>query len=328
MEMRSLFVAHLVLVSAAVLAEGFTFAQRSTGSTKRSATKPRRARPPKFDAQVTSTFFDDASKVLNGPRPKFSTGNGPKQPGPGPVDPKTPDSGGKGVYAWSKLISAETVEDEIKRINLLVGQNVTTPTKFRGGGFKKGRVHFSMLAVLFAITAEYDGEIRFKKIAPGARQAFARAGFNCKVGTIGAYNEAKARKLDIADLVRGSSVTFAKGDVKATWVKVADRPPLMKWLEEAQQNRLSPWTASDAQFKKNNEKLLHEAQIVAALADVISRESYEFGDDPDYVKFCTQLKKAALDVVEAVKGDNAADARKAVGVMGQSCSDCHEDYRG
>ena len=51
------------------------------------------------------------------------------------------------------------MEDEIKAQKLLVDADVTTPSAY-ASGHKAGRRDFSMLAMLFAIAGEYDGDIR------------------------------------------------------------------------------------------------------------------------------------------------------------------------
>ena len=72
------------------------------------------------------------------------------------------------AFAWSKLIDAETLETEIKRLAQAVAQDVTSPSEFKGGAYQACRRHFSVLATLFAIAAEYDGEVRWQDAAAGA----------------------------------------------------------------------------------------------------------------------------------------------------------------
>ena len=118
---------------------------------------------------------------------------------------------------WSKLIDAETIETEIKRLSQQVGKDVTTPAPFKGGGYKDCRRDFSVLAALFAVSAEYDGDVRWKDVGRHFRDVFARAGHNCKVGTDQTYQEAAQRKQDLADLSRGSRPKTAAAERKADW---------------------------------------------------------------------------------------------------------------
>src|SRR5262245_5267194 len=73
-----------------------------------------RAKPPKWNKSVTDVFFADAREKLVGERP--AAGSRPAAAAAvagGPVDSGAPAAAG-GSFAWSKLVAAETVEDEIK----------------------------------------------------------------------------------------------------------------------------------------------------------------------------------------------------------------------
>ena len=115
-------------------------------------------------------------------------------------------------FAWSKLISSETLEDEVKSLQKQVSENVTTPAKFKGGGFKAGRKQFTELALLFGIIAQYDADVRWKDKAIGVRDLMGRAGQNCKVGTDASFAEAKLRKDDLEQLVQGASINASNGE--------------------------------------------------------------------------------------------------------------------
>ena len=129
-------------------------------------------------------------------------------------------------------------------------------------------------------------------------------------------------------LVRGNNPTVpAPEGGQVSWKKVTDRPPLMSRLEKAQQQGIAPGIANAADFKKNSDKILHEAQIVAVLAEVIQREGFEYADDETYLGFAKQMRDQAREVANAVKLKNYDAARKAAGQIDKACSSCHEGYR-
>ena len=103
-----------------------------------------------------------------------------------------------------------------------------------------------LLAALFAVTADYDGQARWQDVAPGLRQEFARAGRNTKVGTDATYNEATARKRDLDELIRGSRPEVPAAEKTAKWGEVADRPPLRIFEMELKRIGDSSWPAGDA----------------------------------------------------------------------------------
>ena len=298
----------------------------------------RRAAPPKFNPSDTKgTFFDNIfdGKVLQGERPadigSATPANVAKANGGGAGAATSAGSGAStGGGGWSKIISASAIEDEVKATKKDVDKDVTTPTDFAGKGYKVARRHFSTLAMLFAIAGDYDGDVRWKNDAPTARDLFARTAANAKVGTQQVYNEAKLRKGDLQEMVGGGGLPNKGGDAaeaKVVWSKVCDRSPLMQRLEMSMEPKLQPWTADKNNFKANKEQILHEAQIIAAIGEVLMKEGMADADGAEYKAFCEKLKKAALDVVDAVKLDSDDNARKAVGEISRSCTSCHENYR-
>lgn len=283
------------------------------------------ARPPTWSRDVLDAFFEDAREKLEGSRPDY--GAAAQQEHLAEASPAATDAASD--VAWSKLITAGALETEVKRLNQSVAETVTSPSAFKGGGFKGARREFSELAVLFAVTAQYDGEARWKDVAAGLRQIYSRAGFNCKVGTDDSYREADARKQDLADLVRGGRPQVAKGEAGVTdWSKVAGRSPLMQRLEIAHQERLTKWLGDAATFRRNQSDVAHEAQIVALLADVIHRESYEYWDDETFAGYAGELRDAATEVSAAADANNFDEARAAIGRATKACADCHDGYRG
>lgn len=287
----------------------------------------KRARPPKWSADVTDVFFEDARKALVGKRPDYDqkkafAGSNDPRPGAPPnsaaVRPGT---------SWSTLIDAETIETEIKRLAQAVTKDVATPSEFKGGAYKECRRHFSVLAMLFAVAAEYDGEVRWQDAAPALRDLFARAGYNCKVGTDQTFRESTQRKQDLADLIAGSRPKLPAAERIADWSQVADRPPLMQRLNVAHQDRLTKWLANERQFDQRRDDVRHEAQVAAAIAEVIGREGFDYWDDEQYAGFARELRQSAVDIDAAAKLDNFEQAKRAIGRATKACTNCHEGYR-
>jgi hypothetical protein len=283
-----------------------------------------RAKPPTFSEKEKSVFFTDARKALIGERPT----TGPAQtPATSDVPAEAPRNVAEGSFAWSKIISPDAIEDEIKSLARQMSSTITTPGAFKGGGYKQARIQLSVLAVMFGIISEYDQDVRWKQQAGAIRELIARAGFNAKVGTDASYAEARLRKDDMEALVQGNQLQLNKNDDPPQWSKVSGRPPLMSRMEQAHQQGLTLWTASSAEFAKNSDELLHEAQILAAIAEVIQREGFEFADDEDYLKLAKDVRDNSLRVVEAVKQKKYDQARTAASEIGKACTTCHEGYR-
>jgi hypothetical protein len=284
----------------------------------------KRARPPNWSKEVLDVFFEDANAKLVGTRPDYGQAPVASNDTPAGTEVKGVDVGA----AWSKLIDAETIETEIKRLNQALVREVTTPTAFKGGGYEDCRRDFSVLAALFAIAAEYDGEVRWQDSAAGLREVFARAGRNCKVGNDQTYRDAAQRKQDLADLVAGSRPKLPSAEKAAAWGEVADLAPLMQRLGAAHEERLTKWLANPREFEQHQDEVRHEAQIVAAIADVIGREGFDYWDEEDYARNARELREAANEAAAAVDLDDYEQAQKAINRATKACAACHELYRG
>lgn len=290
----------------------------------------RRARPPEFDEQdVAGIFFRDVfSEALSGERPA-NFGQPPSAaPSSSGGTPSVAQPSGGGLYPWKSVISATAIEDEVKAIKIDLDKEITSPNAFASGGFKKARRQFSMVAMLFAIVGEYDGDVRWKGDAPKIRDAFAHSARNCKVGSIQAFNEAKQRLLDLQDIISGGSFAGSSAaEPKANWGALVDRGPLMQRLEIAQQSRLQPAVGNENEFRANKETIVHEANIVAAIAEVLIQQGMPEAEEEDYAMHAKNMKQAAHELIDAVKLDSYESAAKAVGAIGQACSKCHENWR-
>jgi hypothetical protein len=312
----------LVLAFAAALMCSTHVAAKESGKSQKLA------RPPKWSPDVLDAFFPDARTKLVGERPNYEqpavvARSTDSKATASPTAGTVPASGA----GWSKLIDAETIETEIKRVSQELTKDLTAPAQFKGGGYKDCRRDFSVLAAMFGVAGEFDGEVRWKDSAPLLRDVFARAGQNCKVGTDGSFQEAKQRKQDLADLISGNRPKASDGEPKANWSQVADRPPLMQRLNIAELDRLQKWLANKQEFTARSDEIKHESQIIAAIADIISREGFEFADDDTYVGYAHDLKQAATEMSDAADKRDYDAAHQAFGKASKSCADCHEGYR-
>jgi hypothetical protein len=293
----------------------------------------RRAAPPKtdWDGLTAGSFYDDAFSELSGPRPNFAT-DVRQMAGPSPSPPPDGTDGGSGGgggtgFKWSGLVSGDALIDEIKDQKDLVSPTVASPSVFKGGGYKQARDSFSMLAVAFGLIAAHDEDIRWRKDAAAARDLFARAGFNCKTATDQGFNESKLRVEDLDAMFSGNA---PKGkpdrDEDFKWDQTAARPALMARLELAEK-AVAAGLSSAGEFSKSLDKVRHEAEIVAALGEVIGQPNFEYHDDDSYLEFSRGMRDAGIKIKEACAKKDYEAARAAAGGISKACSGCHESYR-
>lgn len=316
-------------VAGLLAAHSALWAQSRNSAAQRSVRKGTQPPPTEWDQELLDLFFDDARTHLGPGQPggaPASQSGGSTAPVASTSDEEAPPdlSGG---FAWSTLISRNTLEDEIKAHVQPTAEATRTPSVFKGGGNRPCRTSFSVVAALFNIIAQFDGDVRWKKEAAALRSLFGRAGMNCKVGTDNSFKEAQLRSQDLAELVRGGNVGLPKVDPDLRWADVVNRPPLMVRLEQAQDQRLKVWLATAGDFRKNKDAVRHEAQIIAALARIIQDPSFEYADDDTYLGYAVELEKQARDIAEAAQADDYQRASTAYGALYKACTTCHEGYR-
>lgn len=287
----------------------------------------KRATPPAatWDKVTAGTFQDDAFTLLEGQRPDFAATSRPTATQAG--GPTAAGVAAGGGFKWSTLVSEETLTDEIKDMKAAVAAAVARPSDFKGGGYDKAREAFSSVALAFGVIAAYDQDIRWKKDAATARDLFARAGFNCKVGTDQSFAESKVRLADLEAMLDGGSPQ-AKGDRDEDfrWSQVAARPALMARLEAADAVTAAA-TASKSDFDRQLERLVHEAEMVATIGEAIQQKEFEYHDDETYRGHASAMRDAAVAARDAARKKDYDAARTAVGALKKSCDSCHGDYR-
>ena len=121
-------------------------------------------RPPNWKpGDAEEVFFRDAFRdALFGTRPSSMVGGTNPAAVLSPGNPTTNQLTAVPGPGWSTIISAATIEDEIKVLAQQLNQTVTTPAKFASRGYLDVRIQFSLLGLLFAIAHEYDGDIRWR----------------------------------------------------------------------------------------------------------------------------------------------------------------------
>lgn len=100
----------------------------------------------------------------------------------------------------------------------------------------------------------------------------------------------------------------------------------MKRLEISQA-RLKQLTSSEDAFKKGIPQVYHESQLVAAMAQVLMRENMQDADDEDYCSHSKLMCDSATKAAKACQTQNYDEVSTAVNTIGQSCSNCHDEWR-
>lgn len=278
------------------------------------------APPPTFRQDELDLFFPDAlARVGSQPTRRTSAlASG----GAAPAAPTTrretrPPTG------QFDAASAETLETEIKAAGAALAAAVRSPAEFRARGFQAARDELTMLAVCFNAIGRHGGGARWREQAGAAELYFLAAADACRQPTPAALQTAREADARLRDLLRGEPMELVAAEAPP-----ADFAALMRRLERAHQDRLAPWTASEATFARQREAVAHEAEIVRLLARTVAGHEYDHAADPDYQDHARALGAAGGAARQAASSESFQAAQAAVSQLGQACDRCHAAYRG
>jgi len=302
-------------------------AQRTSSDVDRRSSLPT-GRLPRWDRRVFDVFFEDAFAHLGSGDPPSPSDRPLALAGESAPGDAMPDSANAPGSEWKAIVSGEALEDEVKRQMPALTAAVRSLSAFKSEGAQVIRRQFSLLAVVFAVISQHDEDVRWKTEAAELSKLLARCARNAKTSSSATFNEAKQRVQDLADLVRGGSITLPEAAEANEAAPLASRRQLMLRMEESHRERLEQWTASDRSFSSNQEDIDHEAQILAMLTRVILSPEYEYSEDNGYREYAGALIESCNEIRRALELNQFEQARSAVGTITKSCDNCHVDYRG
>lgn len=278
------------------------------------------APPPAFRQEELDLFFPDALQRVGNPptrRTSALTSGGAAPEAPAARTESRPLAG------QNDVLTAETLETEIKAAGAALAAAVRSPTEFRARGFQAARDELTMLAVCFGAIGRQGGASRWREQAVAAELYFLAAADACRQPTPAALRVAQEADARLRELLRGDPIELAAAAAPA-----ADFAALMRRLQRAHQDRLAPWTASEASFARQREAAAHEAEIIQLLAQVVAGPDYDVAADWDYQDRARALGAAGAAVRQAASGDSIQALQSVVSQLGQACDRCHADYRG
>lgn len=290
----------------------------------------RRAPVPNTSAsELKGVFFDSVSDAFAGEKPTLSSirkaATVAKEKAM--IADAAADSGNQSpADAWSSIISAASLEDEVKQVRLRYDSLITTPGKFNSGGYLSARIDLTVLATLFGVIAEYGGQVRWKSDADAARDLLGRTASNCKAGSTQVYNEAKLRKADLQDLLSGTGLAGRKGEPAQDWSSVADRSPLMEYAEMLIES-LEDDGRDEQSVQASQDDVRRRAQLLAMLGKVLTKEGIDGAGDEDYETLSLAMTQAATEVATALDRSDFEAARLGITNIRSRCDACHAEYR-
>jgi cytochrome c556 len=131
---------------------------------------------------------------------------------------------------------------------------------------------------------------------------------------------------DLEQLLSGSALSSAEA-TESQAGNLIDIVPLMQLVDRSYSQAIKPFSANESEFKKNASELQTNSQLVAVLAQLALAKGMPNAEDDTFVQLANEMLQSAQQVAFAAESQQAQLARTAAGKLGQSCVQCHENYR-
>lgn len=281
--------------------------------------------PLRWDEATRKAFFPNALKTLKGSPPDYFFDTSP--PSVGDTAEQVTSDEPTEMVAWSTVVAAEVIEDEIKLCRIRLAEVLKNQSTFMDRGFRLAEAEFQLLVLLFATIDKYDRPIRFSEHAGDATSLWAAAAEACESSDEKAFATAKAAQDELQSLIRGGSITHVESVTAVDHTAVVTFAPLMKRFDSSVREKATPGLSSADEFRRQRDQIQHEAGLYALLGKWLQQDQFGFADEPPFIKLSEQLIGGANGLRTATADSDLDAAQSALWAIRQSCDNCHNDYR-
>jgi len=234
-----------------------------------------------------------------------------------------PNAGGS---EWATLISGDVLAAESKTIKNSLTDKLANKGRY-DSTYKDLRVDAAELTCLAGIAPEVPDAPNWKTNAKYVRDMASQVASGSTANGEKFYNKVRAAFDNLNELLAGSKPGGIEESAdKVPFSEVAARNFLMTRMQRAY-DAMKANINTEAIFKKESEKVNHEASVLAFLSTIIATPGYSDADDDDYKKFADIVKKSGLEMKAAVKEQDFKAYTGALDRCSKACNDCHKDFR-
>jgi hypothetical protein len=255
-----------------------------------------------------------------------STAAVPPQPATGTTSQPMAQGPEATTLEWGRIVPIGLVDAETKSIRNRLDQNMRTVGTYNGT-YKEIQGDGATLAALAEIAVEHPASIAWKDRAPQVRDLSAQVVEAATAIGREAYDATQKPYEQLISVLDGGRAGNAPAAAtKADFAERANRAALMHRL-----NRSFNWLkqnvgkANDLTAKADDAG--HETSMMAAIAAVISHNSYDLADEENYRTQATDMIEAALEARKSIDTMNFSAFQESFNRVQQRCDKCHAEYR-
>jgi hypothetical protein len=242
-----------------------------------------------------------------------------------PMETTTAPAAG-GENSWATLITAATIDEEVKSIRNFLNENVHSVGTFNSSMLMIPPKAAALGAVA-GIVMEHPESISWKDDAKYVRDLAKK--MNSSVLQRGAKDQKRIEELyDAVDatLSRSKPAGLEEPPESDSFAEVAEMRLLMMRMEEAEK-RLKTEAGNESTMGEKKAMVAHEASMMAVMAKIVSMPAYGYGDDPKFTGYANEVLKASQDIKTAAESGDFAGYESALTRVSTTCSNCHSDYK-
>lgn len=235
-----------------------------------------------------------------------------------------PEAGGED--SWATLITAATIDEEVKSIRNFLNENVHSVGTFNSSMLMIPPKAAALGAVA-VIVMEHPESVPWKDDAKYVRDLAKK--MNSSVLQRGAKDQKRIEELyDAVDatLSRSKPAGLEEPPESDSFAEVAEMRLLMMRMEEAEK-RLKTEAGTEGALGEKKAMVAHEASMMAVMAKIVSMPAYGYGDDAKFTGYANEVLKASQDIKTAAESGDFAGYESAMTRVSTTCSNCHSDYK-
>lgn len=248
----------------------------------------------------------------------------PTTPKPAAETPVATVAGG--AVDWKQTISADELQEEVKRIrNRLTQQLQSTGTY--SGNYKDIQSDGAVIAAIGAIVERHPDELSWKSNAKFVRELGGQLREASKALGKEGYDKSSAVFEKLTSVLAGSvPPDVGAADEKKPFGQAASRAGVMVRMQKAF-DWLKSNITTEGKLKSEQETVMHETIVLLALSVVAADATYDSGEEDDYKKHAQKMIEASRAASAAAKEMDFSKFQEAMDKVNKTCSDCHNDYR-
>ncbi len=228
------------------------------------------------------------------------------------------------IADWQRLASIEVLNEEVKHLRNRLTTDLKTVATYNRN-IEAIANDSVVLAALAAVVSVHPGALSWQGNAKFVRDLAANVSTQATGTGREPFNAAQTSFEQIVSILNGGPPPEMDAAGVVPFSEVADRSELMKRTKRSFDWLKSEINTAD-RFNESTEDIRREATVLAVFGGLISTDSYDSSDEPQYQQFAREFVDANLAITTAVEAKDYEQFTIARDRVQNACAACHGEY--